>query len=138
LLRAERDEHLASEVKPQVSAKRACCANLITQIDAYLAEHPGVTNPLCERGNLRMQLDDYTGAIKDYTEAIRLDGPSNALCYFGRGWRGVSSLIWPERPTTCGRRWLWTRRSSESKPRAGPSWGDPPPLGRSGRRDHRV
>jgi tetratricopeptide (TPR) repeat protein len=84
-VRAERGEHRQKELLDHQSAKRAYCENLIGQIDAYLAEHPGLTDPLVDRGNLRMELKDYQGAASDYTEAIRLDGPKKALCYYGRG-----------------------------------------------------
>jgi tetratricopeptide (TPR) repeat protein len=84
-LRAERADYLAKEVKDHAAAKLAYCTNLVAQIDTYLSEHPGLTDPVRERGNLRIELNDYQGAVRDYTEAIRLDGPNPALSYFGRG-----------------------------------------------------
>jgi tetratricopeptide (TPR) repeat protein/Zn-dependent protease with chaperone function len=84
-LRAERDERLAREVSDHLVAKRAYCTNLIGQIDAYLAQHPGLADPFRQRGDLRMELGDYRGAVADYTEGIKRDGPKTALCYYGRG-----------------------------------------------------
>jgi tetratricopeptide (TPR) repeat protein len=84
-LRAERADYLAKEVKDHAAAKTAYCTDLVAQIDAYLKEHPGLCDPVRERGNARFELNDYEGAIRDYTEAIRLDGPNPALSYFGRG-----------------------------------------------------
>jgi tetratricopeptide (TPR) repeat protein len=84
-IRTEREQHRAKELKEHAEAKRTYCANLINQISAYLAEHPGLTDPLHERANVRMELRDYQGAVRDYSEAIRLDGPRKALSHYGRG-----------------------------------------------------
>ncbi len=84
-LRAERADYLAKDVKEHAEAKKAYCTHLVAQIDEYLAEHPGLSDPVRERGNLRMELNDLEGAVRDYSEAIRLDGPNPALSYFGRG-----------------------------------------------------
>jgi tetratricopeptide (TPR) repeat protein len=41
--------------------------------------------PIRNRGNARMELGDYQGAVRDFTEAIRQEGPYMVLYYYGRG-----------------------------------------------------
>jgi len=84
-IRAERDELRAKELQDHADAKRSYCVNLIDQITAYMAQNPGLSDTVRERGNVRMELRDYKGAVADYSEAIRLDGPHKALSYYGRG-----------------------------------------------------
>ena len=42
-------------------------------------------NLLTTRGDAKFNLQDYTGAIQDYSKVIELN-PKDATAYFGRGW----------------------------------------------------
>src|SRR5262249_54213807 len=66
---------------------RTRMANLeaIQQIDAYLAEHPGLSDPLQQRAQAKYALRDFAGTEADCNELIALDGPNLAMSYYIRG-----------------------------------------------------
>jgi tetratricopeptide (TPR) repeat protein len=92
--RATREEAEASEAKTRAESRRTYLEALIGQIDAYLAENPGLAGPIRDRGLVRMQLHDYAQAVADFTEAIRRGVPERAVCYYQRGmsWANMGEL----------------------------------------------
>jgi len=75
----------AAEAKASGAARQAYFDNLLNQMNAYIAEHPGLATPIRDRGLVRMQMHDHVHAVEDFAEAIRLDAPEKAFCYYGRG-----------------------------------------------------
>jgi tetratricopeptide (TPR) repeat protein len=81
----DQKQRQASAAKDQAEAKRQYYENLIAHIDAYLAENPGLSIPVRDRAGVRLQMNDYVGAVADFTQAIRLDAPEKGLSHLGRG-----------------------------------------------------
>jgi tetratricopeptide (TPR) repeat protein len=68
---ADQNQRQATAAKDQAEAKRHYFDNVIAQIDAYLAENPGLSVPVRDRAGVRLKMHDYAGAVVDFTEAIR-------------------------------------------------------------------
>jgi tetratricopeptide (TPR) repeat protein len=84
-VRAGRAERQRALVEEFLARKRAQLTEVESQIGAHLRDHPGLTEPLVQRGQVRMELRDWAGAEADFSEAIRLDGPHTATAHYGRG-----------------------------------------------------
>jgi Flp pilus assembly protein TadD len=84
-LQAERTRQVSQMVAAYVAQNRLSNLSAIQQINAYLAEHPGLSNPLHQRAQVKLALRDFLGAEADGTELIALDGPNPAAAYYVRG-----------------------------------------------------
>jgi tetratricopeptide (TPR) repeat protein len=82
---ADHKQRQVTSAKDQAEARRNYFDNLIAHINAYLAENPGLSVPVRDRAGVRLKMNDYAGAVVDFTEAIRLEAPEQGLCHLGRG-----------------------------------------------------
>jgi tetratricopeptide (TPR) repeat protein len=82
---ADQKQRQVTAAKDQSEARRQYFDTLIAQIDAYLAQNPGLSIPVRDRAGVRLKMNDYAGAVADFTEAIRLEAPEQGLCRLSRG-----------------------------------------------------
>jgi tetratricopeptide (TPR) repeat protein len=84
-IHAERSKQVVMMVATYVAQNRLANLEAIQQINAYLAEHPGLSDPLQQRAQAKLALRDFTGAEADCCELIALDGPNPGAAYYLRG-----------------------------------------------------
>lgn len=84
-LSAERTSLVSKMVAIHVAHKRLTNLAAIEQLNANLAQHPGVSEPLQYRAQAKLDLRDFRGAEADCCELIALDGPNLGVSYYLRG-----------------------------------------------------
>ena len=89
-IRADREQEFSEQVKTYLTGRQEMLDAILQQLDAYIAQHPGLSEPLVQRGLVRFELRRFADAVTDFTEALRLDTIQKDVCQYHR------ALAWAE------------------------------------------
>jgi tetratricopeptide (TPR) repeat protein len=84
-IRTERSSRITQMAALYVAQNRFNNLNAIQQINAYLAEHPGLRDPLEQRVQAKLALRDFAAAEADASDLIAREGPKYGSAYYLRG-----------------------------------------------------
>jgi tetratricopeptide (TPR) repeat protein len=84
-LQAERAKQVTQMAAAYVASNRFSNSQAIAQIDAYLAQHPGLEDPLQQRSQVKLALRDFAGAEADCSELLGRSGPKSGAAFYVRG-----------------------------------------------------